>query len=359
MKWYLENKMDEIFDWQWNLYAYHQLQYQELPAEECGKESIRTLVRWYADKKSGKTRYAFKKLSKAILTLPSKEQESITLLFLQGCKGDADFVCLNIQGCNKRKGASAIVWRESYIEPVKAVWEKYHSPLAASVIIQYLPQEYLIEQMEQLSKVEKVYFELCRRLAKEELFKIDFAKIRRVVDINSYLFLLHESQQEISDQEAKSLLFQWIGSVAHLSKNLSAKQIAGIAFANGSILQLQGLDTAIYLLLLLGREEVVDQFTDWCREVEERLKDIINENYFSRRYTPQTLQEKLAEYVLAYLPEEIASAGEQGKWRNYIIRIGHPFVEPHKQETPYEQSEEQRGFSNPYLNILMEELDME
>lgn len=364
-----ENTLNEIFQGEWNLHAYKQLQYKNTFIESHEEETIPSLMDWYQNKRSGKVSYAGMRLKKMLPFLPSKEQYEITLLLLQGSKTDAEYVAQYLNAFRYNKTHKPITWRDEYIPLVKQAWERHHGPSLAQLVIQYMTIDYVRTQAEALSEIPKVYFELCRRLVHDRTFKIDTHKLKALVDINAYLFILSESKLGITSQEARRLLYQWIAITASLySDPYYYRSVVNLPFFHLSLRQLQGLDTAIYLLLEMEQEDVVKQFVAWSRLVDNKLWDKKQE--FRRNCIGSNTENhiQLANLIIENLPEDLVYiAHPQEDYRNHIHHIAHPFAEipPYILDAPEERSENKTSESleatttrlnTPLAQKLMEEL---
>lgn len=189
------------------------------------------------------------------------------------------------------------------------------------------------------------------------------------MDINAYLFILSESKLGITSQEARRLLYQWIAITASLySDPYYYRSVVNLPFFHLSLRKLQGLNTAIYLLLEMEQEDVVKQFVAWSRLVDNKLWDKKQE--FRRNCIGSNTENhiQLANLIIENLPEDLVYiAHPQEDYRNYIHHIAHPFAEipPYILDSPEERSENKTSESleatttrlnNPLAQKLMEEL---
>ena len=136
--------------------------YQQIPRNR----PIVSLVKLYLDKKSGKVSDARKEIQKRFDYLDWKDQKRIILAFLQSGKSDREWAY----------GKIYRQWDVCYLEPVKALWEKYHENVCAWSVIQHFPIDYVRENASQLEKVNG-YYHLCQRLAEDAAYQIDRSKL--------------------------------------------------------------------------------------------------------------------------------------------------------------------------------------
>lgn len=163
--------------------------YRQIPRNR----PIATLIKWYADKKSGKVTDARNEIQKRFDFLDWKDQKRIIMAFLQSGKTDRQWAYRKIYS----------LWDDSYLQPVKELWEKYHEEVCAWSVIQHFPLDYVKANAEKLEEVNH-YYHLCMRLAEEPDYHIDKTKLYD----RQYLLVMLNAHREVSEEEAESIFFR-------------------------------------------------------------------------------------------------------------------------------------------------------
>ncbi len=222
--------------------------YQQIPRNR----PITTLIKWFNDKKSRKVTDARKEIQKRFDYLDWKDQKRIIHAFLQSSKSD-------------RKWAYGKIyrqWDDCYLEPVKALWEKYHENVCAWSVIQYFPIEYVRQNAALLEEVNG-YYHLCQRLAEEPTYQIDKSKL----NAKEYLLVMLNTHREVNAEEAKDIFFkslhdycttdqEWIFRVHRKSR--------GVAF---SIEDIDHMASLKFIISLLGLYDIVKFIENWNEHV--------------------------------------------------------------------------------------------
>ena len=202
---------------------------------------IATLINWFNDKRSGKVTDARKEIQKRFDYLDWKDQKRIILAFLQSGKSDREWAY----------GKIYRQWDDCYLEPVKALWEKYHENVCTWSVIQHFPIEYVRQNA------------LCQRLAEEPTYQIDKSKLHD----KEYLLVMLNTHREVNAEEAKDIFFkslhdycmtdpEWIFRVHRKSR--------GGAF---SVEDIEHMGSLKYIISLLGLNDVVKFIEDWNEHV--------------------------------------------------------------------------------------------
>ena len=222
--------------------------YQQIPRNR----PIATLVKWFDDKKSGKVTDARKEIQKRFDYLDWKDQKRIILAFLQSGKSDRAWAY----------GKIYRQWDDCYLEPVKALWEKYHENICAWSVIQHFPIEYVRQNAALLEEVNG-YYHLCQRLAEDTTYQIDKSKLHN----KEYLLVMLNTHREVNAEEAKDIFFkslhdycttdqEWIFRVQRKSR--------GWAF---SVEDIEDMASLKYIISLLGLDDVVKFIEEWNEHV--------------------------------------------------------------------------------------------
>lgn len=276
----IEEKMDKIYEHGWNSDFNEYIQYQGYQMPENVNDSIDLLITMFTDKNSKKLIYAGKYLKKAFLEAPPVEQRKIGLAFLTGNKADTEWVCKNLGDFSLSYKVDSIVrWHPCYEEAIEHCWEKYHGDNCGKIIIQFFDEEKIRSRIDEFQS-DNLYFWLCRRFVKEDWFKVNAKYLKRCfVSINSYLYIMSQTTEGITNDEAEELLYKWIGAVATLYMNNRIEDVFIPAFYLNDphhVIKAWGIDNAIFCLLKMGKEDVVGRFISWGNLVREEFERIFH-----------------------------------------------------------------------------------
>lgn len=219
---------------------------------------VATLIRNYVDKKSGKVSESREEIKWRFNCLDWKDQKRIIIAFLDAGKSDRAWAY----------GKVLDYWDESFLPKVKELWETYHEYKCSWSVIRYFPLDYITEHVDEFTD-ERDYYFICLRLAKDQDFRIDRTRLSN----NDYLALLYHTEREIADDDARDTLFgivhdcclkdTFMTRLEHLGEGRYRDVITPANFREVSL--------AIYYLLKLEKNDIVEQFQQWNRSVEETV----------------------------------------------------------------------------------------
>lgn len=133
-------------------------------------EPITTLIRWFANKKSGKATYAFYHLKKRYPQQSFAVQKQILRVFLTRTASSADWAADRLLEC----------WIPSLAQNLQDSWEKRDTSLCyfglSMAVLEKLPREYAVAHQEELAK-DVGYGNVCRVLGNEPGFIIDEGRL--------------------------------------------------------------------------------------------------------------------------------------------------------------------------------------
>lgn len=270
-----EEKIRRIYENpDWKSHVNERLRYREYQLPEDSEESLEQLVEWYTNKRSKRVAYAGKKLKKLFLDLPKKEQRKVGIALLGGSKVDCEWVCKRLHDYKELyKDEWDIRWYPCYSEAVEAYWNKWHSKSCGKLVAKFLDEETVLKHLDELQD-DCYYFELCRRFIGRPWFQLDVEKLKRCTYINAYLSVMAKTASGISKEEARRLLYQWIAIilVSLYDEEMQCKMIKEEIFFKHStgkrrIVNIWGFDTALYYLLSMNLNEVVDEILQWEKMV--------------------------------------------------------------------------------------------
>ena len=197
----------------WISYVDDRLRHREYVLPDNSEESLELLVEWYTNKRSKHVEYAGRKLKKAFAGLPPKEQRMVGLALLTGNKVDSEWICIRLNNYKRsHKYGWVINWHPCYAQAVEECWNKYHTVACGKLMVQFVDEEVVRKYLDELSTPD-FYFLLCRRFVDRPWFELDVEKLKDCTYINAYLSVMARTESGISKDEARRLLYQWIGIV--------------------------------------------------------------------------------------------------------------------------------------------------
>lgn len=314
----------------WFSYVDELLAYREFVKPANNDDDLETLIAWYENKRSKRVSYAGLRLRKAFLSLPPVDQRKVGMALLTGCRSDVEWVCQRLDNYKRKWNEEWIVnWHPCYSDLLESAWNKYRSKHCGRVLIQFLDKEVVKRHMCELLENYELYFRLCRRFAGEEWFTVDKERLASCTTINAYLSVMHKTAEGISDSEAKSLLYQWIATIAteclkpdsdFKNKNVFWEWLS----KRHRVINAQGIDTALYYILKMKKYNVVSEFLDWDREINR-----IYVNKIHHRTDSKDLQDIFCKTITDNLPIECRKYSQQNdKFYLYMSSSGQPLTTP-------------------------------
>ena len=290
----------------WVSHVNDRLSYKEYIVPEDENESLDLLISLYTNKKSKRVNYAGNKLKKVFNCLPPVEKRKVGIALLNGNKTDSEWVCKNLNSYkHPYKPEWTINWHPCYARFVEDCWNKYHGYYCGMLMVEFLEEETVRKHFDELVNY-KYYFYLSRRFLNRDWFTLDVEKLKSSTHINAYLSVMSKTKKGIQAEEAKQLLYNWVAVVTIYS----TKQIIGniLKFKNlfwddryyeHQVINIWGMDTALYYLLKMGHKKVVKDFLDW-NEAVSNLYNEENELVFDEpRY-----KDKFCQAIVDLFPKE-------------------------------------------------------
>ena len=221
---------------------------------------IATLIRSYANKKSGKVSESRGEIKWRFDYLDWKDQKKILIAFLGSCRSDREWAYSKLLDN----------WDETFEPKVKELWENYHEYKCSWSVIRYFPLEYIREHFEEFTD-ERDYYFICLRLALDKDYVIDRTKLSH----RDYLAILWHTGRTISDEEACDTLFGIIHDCCFANSIMPRLERVGEGrYANViTPANYREVNLAIYYLLKLKKDNIVQQFEQWNEQVEDAIKD--------------------------------------------------------------------------------------
>lgn len=216
------NKVD------WMSHVNDRLEFKEYSLPQDANESLDNLVSLYTNKKSKRVGYAGKKLKKLFVDLPGVEQRKVGLALLMGNMTDSEWVCKRLNNYKPSFDKDWIInWHPCYENAVEECWNKYHGKYCGRILIQFCPEDIVRKYIDNLIDNDN-YFYICRRFVNKPWFKLDIEKLKRCTFINAYLSIMYKTDKGIPEDEARLLLYQWIGVLTNILILVTDKLIEGV-----------------------------------------------------------------------------------------------------------------------------------
>ena len=219
---------------------------------------IATVIKNYLDKKSGKVTESRNEIQRRFFGLDWKDQKRIMSAFLDSGKSDRDWAYSRLLD----------LWDSSFQEQIKGLWDEYHEFRCAWIIIRHFPLDYIRENMDQF-KEDRDYYFICLRLAKDKDYMIERAKLSKT----DYLAVLYHTEREITDDDARDTLYGIVHDCCFCDSFLARLEHLGEGRRGNLVTpaNYRDVNLAIYYLLRLDKEDIVQQFREWNEKVEDAI----------------------------------------------------------------------------------------
>ena len=186
-------------------------------------EPITTLIKWFADKKSGKATYAFYHLKKRYPYQSFRIQKQILKVFLSRTATSADWAASTLSDN----------WIPSFARDLQSSWERRNTMYThwglAWAVLEHLPREYAISQQEALAK-DIGYGNVCSVLGNEPDFHIDEERL----DVPFWFIVMSSLKKRVSIQAMRDKLrkyfyeLDWDNPILAAAKNPSLGYMAEV-----------------------------------------------------------------------------------------------------------------------------------
>ena len=221
---------------------------------------IVTLIRNHMNKKSGKVSVSREEIKWRFDHLDWKDQKIILFAFMDSGISDREWAYSKMLDN----------WDDSFQPKVKELWETYHEYNCSWSVIRYFPLEYIKEHISEFAD-ERDYYFICLRLAKDNDYVIDRTKLTD----RDYLAVLWHTGRIISDDEASDTLFSIIHDCCLADTFMPRLERVGEGRYDKVITpaNYREVNLAIYYLLKLEKDIIVQQFEQWNELVEDAIND--------------------------------------------------------------------------------------
>lgn len=228
------------------------------------EDSLDQLIEWYVNKKSKRVKYAGQRLRKAFPALPPADQRKVGLALLTGAKADTEWVCARLLNYKPAWNKDwQVNWHPCYKKAVEEAWLKYKGKLCGKLLIYFLAPAIVRRHIEELTVDDELYVCLCHRFVGKRWFYVNADRLKNCTYINEYLSIMSRTKEGISDEEAETLLYQWIGTIAALftERSMWMHQYPHNFWRSNveehRTIYSWGMDTALYYLLKMNKHHVV------------------------------------------------------------------------------------------------------
>lgn len=339
-------------------------------------EPVKQLLDWYNDKKSGKVPYARKRLQERFLHLDYTDQVPVMKTLLSGGKTDRAW-CYN----TLRKW-----WTDDLTESIINVWNMYHEERCGWLFPKYLATEVIREHLDELC-YDSNYYQVCKRLATEPWFKIDWYRLYCLVKDYQFMWVMSLTHDDSQIDEATSIINICIEDcMLHCLKESKFEEMDKIMSLDWDysekayIFKIRKLEQMFVSMCRMGLYQEVKTYIEEDRKFQSEFReqyeaeyDRIKNSPYSKDYSSllKDLYVKYARFYLEHYPpkcflsayglesiNEIFSAGEsQGEECNN--------EQCPQQETAITQKEEQLNIpesvsdSNPMIQRMIDSLGLE
>ncbi len=184
---------------------YHEIEIVLNANQPQKNEPISLLLKQFTDKRSGKVAISRPKLQDRFDKQDFQSQRKILKAFLAGAKRDRVWAYKKL----KRN------WDAFFADDIKALWEKCHDKDCERVVIRFLPEDYIIENLPLLDSDEN-YSWLCIRLINHPQFHFDKERLSKCdhifwgPDEVEYLYILAMSKSSVEKGEATRILYKML-----------------------------------------------------------------------------------------------------------------------------------------------------
>lgn len=221
---------------------------------------IVTLIRNYVNKKSGKVSVSREEIKWRFDHLDWKDQKKILTAFMDSGISDREWAYSKMLDN----------WDDTFQLKVKELWETYHEYKCSWSVIRYFPLEYIKEHIDEFTDDRDYYF-ICLRLAKDKDYAIDRTKLSK----KDYLAVLWHTGRTISDDDACDAMYGIIHDCCFADTFMPRLERVGEGRYDNVITpaNFREVNLAIYYLLKLEKDNVVQEFEQWNEQVEEAISD--------------------------------------------------------------------------------------
>ena len=160
---------------------------------------VASLLKQYATKGSRRRQEARRLLQQRFEYLDYSVQKKILWLFLDGSQQDRKFCYRQLM----------YTWDSAFDAKLTELWETFHEPECAMVVVRYCNADYVRKHSEELTK-SVGYYQVCKRLCEEDKFYV--IDLGRLAGPHEYVRVLYEVHRRVGSDEATRILWRTIES---------------------------------------------------------------------------------------------------------------------------------------------------
>ena len=217
---------------------------------------IATLIKWYADKRSGKVCEARREIQRRFDGLDWRHQKQIMSLFLDGCATDKRWAFWQLY----------THWDSSFESKIANLWDKVNDFEYLCTVTHCMPMEFVLKHLDRLD-FGRNYLYICKRFAGCKGFTVEKDKLEAL----NYLALIYKTEfKEIDDDEALNILFE-ITRYCCLcwTKFETTENHDGETFVTPFLFS--PIEKAIYYLRNMGRYQAINDYKEWNEQVKTAI----------------------------------------------------------------------------------------
>lgn len=226
--------------------------------EKIFNSPIKAVIKNYCDKDSGKVTVARDEIKRRFNGLDWKDQKKVLEAFLESNKSDRQWAYGELMNW----------WDDCFRPSIERLWDEYAEERCAWVIIRHFPVDWLAAHADLFTQPRDYYF-ICRRLATNPDYEID----RSLLSGRDYLSVLYHAGRDITEEDARDTLFGVVHDCCLETPGPAVKSISSPTKKTDVIAPREFYEVylSIYFLRRLMRYDVMYEFNEWNREVEETI----------------------------------------------------------------------------------------
>lgn len=216
-------------------------------------EPIRTLLRDFEDKRSGKVVEARKEIRRRFDYIDGSQQ----IRFL--------YACFNSGKMDREWAYQKVLqlWNPQFEPVIHKLWHEYHEKSAALCMAKHFSTDVVLSELPEIDN-KSTHYDLCLRFVNHHQFKIDTSKLTPLQVLSIYTKTNYSpSYDEIAEQ-----LYRVIENIAN--KYTAIMKISGRDdFSCRNFIE---CGTAYYLIFELKQYDLLGEFSHWDEFIVEQVK---------------------------------------------------------------------------------------
>ena len=229
--------------------------------------STQQYLKWYADKKGGHVTEARRMLVYSYEFTTNHYRHEIMKAFLRGSATDRKWAYTKLMNTDN--------WHAMYEPLILENWVVYKELRCSWLLTRYFPEEVLLKYAKGL-EINTSYYFLCKRLAGNPAFQVNWQFLKRNTTILRYLEIRMLSGAFCGEDEARELIFQWIAVPLHFrywvkSGQVDTRNLPDLYYSDYHPLHLEGMDKALFYLCKMGYAGLVQDIYRWADEVVQEV----------------------------------------------------------------------------------------